>query len=257
MGVNHYYGKESYNNDKDFDGLWGIWDEPFFQYFGRSLDTMRQPFISTIFSVSSHHPFKVPEQYQGKFPKGDLPIYECMGYTDMALRNFFGSVKDKEWFKHTLFVLSADHASVSQFPEYKTSMGDMSIPILFYHYGDSLILKDNKVIQQTDIMPSVLGFLHYNGEIMSFGKNVFDSSSPNLATNFMNGYRQVNDNYVLEMNGGKPTGLFKYDTDKLMQQNLLTALPAKRDSMQQTLKAYIQQYNNRLLQDRLLPGDGK
>ncbi|RYG29091.1 MAG: LTA synthase family protein, partial [Chitinophagaceae bacterium] len=97
MGVEHYYGKDEYNNDADFDGLWGIWDEPFFQFFERTLDTLPQPFFSSIFSVSSHHPFKVPRQYEGVFPKGKVPIYQTMGYTDMALRKFFAAAASKPW----------------------------------------------------------------------------------------------------------------------------------------------------------------
>src|SRR5690606_20241136 len=31
-GINHYFGKNEYNNDADFDGIWGIWDEPFMQF---------------------------------------------------------------------------------------------------------------------------------------------------------------------------------------------------------------------------------
>src|SRR5436190_1731202 len=36
LGIDKYYGKTEYNNDADFDGVWGIWDEPFFQYFNKN-----------------------------------------------------------------------------------------------------------------------------------------------------------------------------------------------------------------------------
>ena len=32
VGFKYYYGKNEYNNDKDYDGNWGIYDEPFLQY---------------------------------------------------------------------------------------------------------------------------------------------------------------------------------------------------------------------------------
>lgn len=44
-GVKHYYGKDEYNNDADFDGIWGIWDEPFMQFMASKLNTMPQPFF--------------------------------------------------------------------------------------------------------------------------------------------------------------------------------------------------------------------
>src|SRR5690606_39267322 len=37
-GVDHYYGRTEYNNDKDYDGNWGIYDEPFLQYFEQGLN---------------------------------------------------------------------------------------------------------------------------------------------------------------------------------------------------------------------------
>ncbi|MGZ8511368.1 MAG: LTA synthase family protein [Chitinophagaceae bacterium] len=255
MGVEKYYGKDQYNKDDDFDGLWGIWDEPFFQFFAQNLDTIPQPFFSAIFSVSSHHPFKVPEEYKGVFPKGEAPIYECMGYTDMALRKFFATASTKQWFDSTLFVITADHATISDFPEYQTSLGQMSIPIIFYHPGDSLLRKiDNTVVQQTDIMPSVLSYLNYSGDIVSFGKNIFDPVQHNTAANYMNVFRWIQDNYVLEYNEGHTTGLYDYNKDRLMRSDLKDVLLPKRDSMEQKMKAFIQQYHNRLLEDRMLPG---
>jgi phosphoglycerol transferase MdoB-like AlkP superfamily enzyme len=255
MGVEKYYGKDEYNNDEDFDGLWGIWDEPFFQFFARNLDTIQQPFFSTIFSLSSHHPFKVPKKYKGIFPKGKAPIYECMGYTDMALRKFFATASKMKWFDKTLFVITADHATISDFPEYQTSVGNTSIPIIFYHAGDKLLPNiDSMVVQQTDIMPSVLSYLNYSGAIVSFGKNIFDSTHSNWAANYVNAFRWVQENYVLEYNEGHTTGLYDYSNDRLMQSNLKDVLVPKRDSMERKVKAFIQQYHNRLLEDNMLPG---
>lgn len=254
MGVEKYYGKDEYNNDNDFDGLWGIWDEPFFQFFAKNLDTIPEPFFSSIFSVSSHHPFRVPRQYEGVFPTGEVPIYQCMAYTDMALRKFFDTASTKKWFNNTLFVITADHATISAFPEYQTSIGFMSIPILFYHPTDSLLRKiDSTVIQQTDIMPSVLSYLNYSGEIVSYGKNIFSPAGNNTAANFMNAFRWIQGNYVLEFNNGQTSGLFNYHEDRLMKNDLRGQLAATRDSMERKLKAFIQQYHNRLLEDRLMP----
>ena len=253
MGVDKYYGRDGYAHDDDFDGLWGIWDEPFFQFFAHNLDTIRQPFFSAIFSVSSHHPFKVPEQYEGFFPKGTLPIHQCMGYTDMALRKFFETSGKMKWFKNTLFVLTADHATVSDFPEYQTALGYMGVPIAFYHPGDSLPSIDNNISQQTDIMPSILSYLNYNGTFTSFGKNLFSSSNDHFAFNYYNGFQLVQDQYLLQFDGQRTTGLFNYVNDRLLKNNLKNELAIKRDSMEIKIKAIIQQYHNRLIEDRLLP----
>lgn len=254
MGVSNYYGKDEYNHNEDFDGLWGIWDEPFFQFFAKNLDTMRQPFFSTIFSVSSHHPYKVPEKYKHVFPTGDLPILETMAYTDMALQKFFATAATKPWFNNTLFVISADHATVSNIPQYQTGIGRLGIPIAFYMPNNLLPAKtDSAIIQQTDIMPSVLSLLQYKGRIVSFGKNIFDSTHTNFSASFMETFRWIEDDYVLEFNNGRSSGLFNFAKDKLMKTDLQNRLPSKKSAMELKLKAFIQQYHNRLLQDRLMP----
>lgn len=252
VGVDHYYGKDEFNNDKEFDGLWGIWDEPFFQYFAHTLDTIKKPFFTSIFSVSSHHPFKVPKQYEGVFPKGELPIHQCMGYTDMALRKFFATASKMSWFKNTLFVLTADHATISNFPEYQTSWGYMSIPIVFYHPGDSTLrTAEKQIAQQTDIMPSVLDYLHYSGKIVSFGKSIFSPAEEHFVVNYNNGFQLIKGDYLLRFDGQKASGLYDFVHDRLMNSDLKEKQPALRDSMEMKIKAYIQQYHNRLIGDKM------
>jgi len=129
LGFEHYYGKTEYNRDADYDGVWGIWDEPFLQFFAHTLDTFPQPFVSAIFTVSSHHPYRVPNAYKGVFPKGPEPVQECIGYTDMALRRFFEYAASQPWFSNTLFVITADHSLWPEsVPEFKTAWGRWPFP---------------------------------------------------------------------------------------------------------------------------------
>jgi hypothetical protein len=161
-----------------------------------------------------------------------------------------------KWFKNTLFVLTADHATVSDFPEYQTDCGYMSIPIAFYHGGDSLMPSVyNTISQQTDIMPSVLSYLHYNGPVTSFGKSIFTETNSHFAANYNNGgFQWLQDQYLLQYDGKKTTGLFDYVNDRLLKKNLRDQMPMKRDSLEIKMKAFIQQYHNRLTEDKLWPG---
>ncbi|MBA3682741.1 MAG: LTA synthase family protein, partial [Bacteroidetes bacterium] len=56
-GYTNYFGKKEYGNNDDFDGFWGIWDEPFLQYSVKKMNELKQPFHSAIFTLSSHHPY--------------------------------------------------------------------------------------------------------------------------------------------------------------------------------------------------------
>jgi phosphoglycerol transferase MdoB-like AlkP superfamily enzyme len=132
LGYNHYYGKTEYNNDEDFDGVWGIWDEPFFQFFSKTLTTKKQPFMATLFSVSSHEPYKVPEKYKNKFPKGTVNIHESIGYTDYALKQFFATAKKQPWYNNTIFVFVADHCNMIAYDEYKKEFNKHTCYIVLY-----------------------------------------------------------------------------------------------------------------------------
>lgn len=254
LGIDHYYGKNEFNNDEEYDGIWGIWDEPFFQFFEQKLSSFQEPFFSTIFSVSSHHPFKVPEKYKNSFKKGPIPVLECIGYTDMALRKFFEKAKTKPWFNNTLFVISADHATETFHPEYKTPWGDIAIPILLYAPGDSTMKGiSNGIIQQIDIMPTVLGYLHYNKPFVAFGNNVLDSTKENnsFAFQYSGGYRWFQGDYALFTDGDKIKEMYNYKTDRLFQNNLINTNSSVANDLNKRAKAFIQQYNNRLIENKL------
>ena len=253
FGVEYYYGKDEYNNDQDFDGTWGIWDEPFLQFFANKLDSFPQPFQSTLFTVSSHEPFQVPEQYKNVFPRGEHPIREVTGYTDFALKRFFATIRNKPWFDKTLFVITADHASISHHPTYQTAWGNMAIPIFFYHPSDSLqaFLPGN--IQQTDIMPSVLGYLGYKGPLLSFGKNVFADKPENWAVNYYGGFQLIQDQFLYQYKENATGSLYNFQKDPLLRQNLATKEKQLVSEMDTRLKAFVQQYHNRLIRNQLLP----
>lgn len=251
-GIKKYYGKTEYNNDADFDGIWGIWDEPFMQYMAKTMNNFKQPFFSTFFSVSSHHPFKVPEKYQGKFKKGPLEVQEPIGYTDMSLRKFFATAAKMSWYKNTLFVLVADHATVSYLPEYQTTPGYFSVPILFYYPGGELKGKTEKLIQQIDIAPTVLGYLNYKKPFFSFGFNAFDTSKNNFVVNNNDGvFNFYKGDYLLQHNGQTAIGLYNLKSDRLTKKNLIGNDSVVQNNLEMEFKAFIQQYNNRMIKNKL------
>lgn len=251
-GFDHYFGKNEYNSNTDFDGIWGIWDEPFLQYVANETGTLKEPFLSAFFSLSSHHPFQVPDQYAGKFPKGNLPVQEVIGYTDLALRKFFETAKEQSWYNRTLFVLCADHATVSHYPEYQTPLGAYSIPIVFYYPGGELKGMSDKLVQQIDIMPTVLNFLNYEKPYFAFGFDAFSSDTTNFVVN-NNGsaFSFIQGDYLLIGDIDHSTGLFNIKQDPLLKNNQIRKHKGTQDSLQRHLQAFIQQYNNRMINNNL------
>ncbi len=252
-GIEHYFGKSEYNNDKDFDGTWGIWDEPFMQFMANKLDGFQQPFFASFFSLSSHHPFKVPAVYEGKFPKGPLPVQEPVGYTDHALRQFFDRVKNSDWYDNTLFVICADHATVSYLPEYNTASNAFAIPIIFYHPAGQLKGLSDKLVQQIDIMPTVLEYIGFDKPYFSFGFDAFSTDKNNFLVNNIGGmYNFFQGDYYMSHDGNHPISLFNLKKDRFEKHNLVGELPLVADSLDRRLKAFIQQYNDRMIHNDLI-----
>ncbi|MCX6248719.1 MAG: sulfatase-like hydrolase/transferase [Bacteroidetes bacterium] len=251
-GFDHYFGRSEYNNDKDYDGKWGIRDEEFLQYTKRTIDGLRQPFMAAFFSLSSHHPYHVPDKYAGKFRKGKLPIQESIMYADYSLGKFFMAAEKMPWYKNTLFVITADHTSEGYYPYYQSDAGQYAIPILFFRPGEKLEGKKGETASQTDIMPSILDYLNFNRDYIAFGNSVFDSTVPHFSVHYISGiYSMMKDGFLLEFDGVKSTAFFNLRKDEMQKNNLAGKnLPAMK-SMEELLKAYIQQYNNRLIENRM------
>lgn len=252
-GIQNYYGKNEYNNDSDFDGMWGIWDEPFMQYMAKEMDQMKEPFFSSFFSLSSHHPFKVPEQYAGKFPKGTLPLHEPLGYADYALKRFFETASKSPWYQNTLFVICADHASMSHFKEYNTMPNSFAIPIVFYYPGGELKGVSDKLVQQIDIMPTVLNYLHYDKPYFSFGFDAFSPDRNNfVVSNIGNIYNFFKGDYFMTYGNQEITSLYNLKEDKFLNNDLKGKSPLVQDSLLKDLEAFMQQYNNRMIHNKLV-----
>ena len=260
-GFQEYYGREDYNadnrfgGDKDFDGMWAIWDEPFLQYYATKMSEMKEPFMTAVFTASSHHPYVVPEQYKDIYPEEGIIIHKCIRYTDMAIGKFFEKVSHEPWFNNTIFVLTSDHTNLSDHAYYQTDLGGFCSPIIIYEPGNPERQPEiqDKIAQQIDILPTVMGMLHYPKPYFGFGIDLFNTLAEDTwAVNYLNGiYQYVKHNHVLQFDGQKTTAVYALN-DSLMQTNLVGKLP-HQSSMEQELKAIIQQYMERMTQDRLLP----
>ncbi len=260
-GFKDYYGREDFSSDKrfggeqDFDGTWAIWDEPFLQYYCAKMSEMKEPFMTAVFTASSHHPYVVPEKYRERFPEEGIEIHKCIRYTDMALGEFFRSASRQPWFKNTIFVLTSDHTNLSDHDYYQTDLGGFCSPIIIYEPGitDLQPAVQDKIAQQIDILPTVLGMLHYPKPYFAFGIDVLNTPAEDTwAVNYLNGiYQYVKHGHVLQFDGQRTRAVYAL-TDSLMKHNLVGSCP-DQESMELELKAIIQQYMARMTQDRLLP----
>ena len=256
FGLNEYCGSPKYHGMDDFDGKWAIWDEPFLQFSIDKFNTFKQPFIATVFSATSHHPFKIPKQYEGQFKGGNLPIYRCEQYTDLALRRFFERASHEPWYRNTIFVLVADHTNQNEHAEYKTDLGLYSIPIIFYTPDGSLKpqRRTDVIAQQADVTPTLMHLLGYDKPFVAFGCDLLSTpASDTWAFNYNNGiYQLEKGDLMLQFDGHKTVGLYRFKTDRLLRHNLVGTMPQEQAQLERLLKAMIQQYMQRMIHNRLV-----
>ena len=260
-GFQEYYGREDYNadtrfgGDADFDGMWAIWDEPFLQYYATKMSEMKEPFMTAVFTASSHHPYAIPEQYKDVYPEEGIIIHKCIRYTDMAIGKFFEKVSREPWFNNTIFVLTSDHTNLSDHVFYETDIGGFCSPIIISEPGNAERQPEiqDKIAQQIDILPTLMGMLHYHKPYFAFGIDVLNTPAEDTwAVNYLNGiYQYVKQGHVLQFDGQQTKAVYALN-DSLMQQNLIGNFELQ-GQMELELKAIIQQYMNRMVNDRLLP----
>ena len=258
-GLNEYCESPKYGGMDDFDGKWAIWDEPFLQFTLDNIEEMRQPFLATVFTASSHHPYDVPKQYRDSLKdEGGQPIHKCVRYTDLALRRFFERASHEPWYNNTIFVLVADHTNLASHDVYKTDLGLYSIPIIFFTPDGQLLpaLDEVTIAQQTDITPTLLHLLGYDKPYLAFGDDLLNytkGEGDSWAFNYNAGiYQLVKGDLMLQFDGEKTTAAYRFKTDPLLRENLAGRLP-EQHQLEMFLKAVIQQYMSRMNENRLLP----
>lgn len=225
-GVEELFSLEDYearHGKGDFDGYWGIWDDRFLDFVGEELTQFREPFFASIFTLSSHHPFVLPERFKEQLPKGYTPIQPCAAYEDLSFRLFFEKYGDTEWAKRTVFVFVADHVSSERYSEEaKTWPGIHHIIGFIYAPNSTLKGEYNEVTQQIDIMPSVLNLVGVDEPFFAFGRDIFTNDGrPHWSVSYENGYQVMSNE-----------GALTYPEESIPEEEILG----------RQLKAFLQQY---------------
>lgn len=237
-----YVGMNEYPNQTDYDGSWGIWDWPFLQFLANDLDKEQQPFFSTVFTLSSHHPYHLLPSDAARFAGGTQKIHHSLRYTDDALRQFFASATTTSWFKNTLFVITADHtADLDRNGQHYSEATDYWIPLLYFMPSNIAPGMNDRVTQHIDILPTVLDLIGHDEPFFSFGSSALRSERAPMAVTHTTGSYLAIDS----------TGLLRFDGVNAEAPPIVMTLVPDTHVKERTLKAAIQQFNNRLLKNEL------
>ena len=257
-------GIENFHNREDFEKLhpgkgnanvWGIWDMPFLQYVAEELNRQQTPFFTSVFTLSSHHPYDLPEEYAGKMPQGNTLVQPCVAYTDLSLRKFFETASKMPWYENTLFIFVADHVSPQiAAEETRTARGNTAIIYFMFTPDHSVKGRYESVTQQIDIMPTTLGLMGYSKPYFAFGRDVFNEPDRKpLVTNCVQQiFQALTDSLSLYFDGNRSLYVYAAD-DTLQQRNILNMNSPAQKKLEQDLKAQLQSYYEHVGKGDLLP----
>ncbi len=244
-GFDRYFSKNDYPGKADFDGTWGIFDEPFLLFAADEISKMPEPFMAGIFTLSSHQPYTVPEEFKGKFPKGKLEIHESIGYADYALKRFFEKINGQPWVKNTLFVITSDHSQKLHSKKFQNAIGRYRVPLFFYSESKLGLTDTQKVTQHSDIPRTVLDLVGVYGDELPATSVSMLGADKGYTLNLVDGaYLMVGEQQTLRLTreGQQERLIYDWDTG---------ALSSAGPSDDQLLKAYLQYYFNGLINNNL------
>jgi|TARA_B110000261_G_scaffold154126_1_gene185405 phosphoglycerol transferase MdoB-like AlkP superfamily enzyme len=254
-GVDSYFGINEYPHKKsDYDGNWGIYDEPYLKYYAEELKTKKAPFFSSVFTLSSHHPYSIPEKYENKFKEGGKEVLETIGYTDFSLKQFFKSIQNEIWYENTLFVITADHPAQPINEYYIKANGKFKVPLAFFDPNGKLKGRTVKNAKHSDIPSTLLGLLGDTVKVVNFGEDLFIDQESFCVNYVSNNYNFREDSLVVQFNGVNVIGAFA-ESDSLLLINLKDSADYQSRILfiENKGKAYLQQYYTRVINNQLIP----
>ena len=252
LGIDNYYGRTEFNDDSQFDGFWGIWDEPFLQFMKNTLNKKKTPFFASVFTISSHEPYIIPEKYKNKFHEGGVPIHKCAEYTDYSLKRFFNEAKKEPWFSNTIFVFVADHCNQIYYDEFQKPINRFAVPIIIYKPNSKLVGVNTDLAQQIDIYPTILDMIGYKKPFRSWGRSLFDTktTTPFVINSTGTIYQFSKGNYICTFDGNQAIGFYDKN-DKGLKTNLIAHRNPEMNAIELHCKAFIQDYMDRVVDKNL------
>lgn len=258
IGYQTYLGRTEFNDERYYNGSWGIDDEPFLQYFAKNINQMRSPFLATVFTLSSHGPYKVPEPYKNTFNKGDIPMHNVVAYTDFSLKKFFVTVKKEDWYTNTIFAIIPDHTTQEYYEYYNQKIVHHRLPIILFSPNKTLIPQgsSNVLGQQIDIFPTLVDLMGYQRPFRSWGRSLLTDKmdeTPRAFVTHTQFYQLIQDNYIYVLDlQGEVVGVYTKE-DLNLTHNLKDQIPHNEEMKKgiADLRAFMQDFMDRIINDKL------
>ena len=258
IGYQTYLGRTEFNDERYYNGSWGIDDEPFLQYFAKNINKMKRPFLATVFTLSSHGPYKVPEPHNKRFKNGDILMHNVVEYSDYAIKKFFDTVKKEDWYNNTIFAIISDHTTEDYYDYYKQKIAHHRLPIILFSPNKTLMAQGSseELGQQIDIFPTLVDLMGYQKPFRSWGRSLLANKADETPRAFVTNtqfYQLIQGNYIYVLDlQGEVVGV--YSKDELNLSHNLKEQIANNEEMKKgiaDMRAFMQDFMDRIINDKL------
>ena len=214
-------------------GRLGVHDEYMFAQFNEELNRLPEPFMSTLFTLSSHSPFDFPAEHKLFFDSDEDKYVNSVAYTDRCLGTFFDNIKHESWYSNTLFVIVADHSHSSPKGWRLAQKERFKIPMLWFgevlnkEYQGS---KCDNLGSHIDITSTILGQLGVDQTLYKYGSDILNNNrNAYVPYAFPKGYGLITDEGYYAFSEGYDRILERESHDTI-----------KRDRISQQAEIYFQ-----------------
>jgi phosphoglycerol transferase MdoB-like AlkP superfamily enzyme len=213
-------------------GKLGAHDEYVTARMLRDINGMKPPFLSCLFTTSTHPPYDIPPFHIKKYGTDYDEYLNAVRYSDSCIGNFITQAQKQAWYANTLFIVVADHSKRTHKQHQWESPADKHIPLAMF--GNVINKKySGRVItqlgSQTDLSKTLLTQLNINNTHYAWGKNLLNPHSTNFAFySGTNGYGWLST---------KDTFNYSYNTKSITTNKIHST---NQDSVLRTSQAYMQ-----------------
>ncbi len=198
---------------------WGVHDQYVFDEFYKDIQTKKQPFFATLFTLSSHEPYDVPMKPHFKGNDQTTLFKNSVYYTDSIIGSFMNHLKKDSLWNNTIVVFVADHGHPLPGHDPNDRPSKFHIPLIFSGGGLTMKGKVNTIGSQTDIATTILDQLHVTTKAFQWGKDLLDTSARSFAFySFNNGFGWVTPKGTETMDNVSKRPIFKapgFDTSQI------------------------------------------
>jgi phosphoglycerol transferase MdoB-like AlkP superfamily enzyme len=245
--LSHGYQKlieKSDFNSSEIKSNWGAYDGYTFQEHIKFLAQQKEPFLSTLLTLTNHEPFQLPTK--GKF--GDKTLADKFRstsyYVDQELIKYIIEAKKQDWYKNTIFIITADHGH--RLPKETREIYDplrYHIPLLII--GGALKEEYKGTVNQTygsqvDVNATILAQIGINNTDFKYSKNLLNPKTKGYGFyNWDNGFGYVDKNMAISFDPINDKKIYQQYNNELTTTQKDSALIYAKALMQHVYKDYI------------------